>query len=131
FDNFATPDPVNSQLIQIAATPPTASLTSPASGATVSGTTTLAANASDNVAVDHVDFVVDGQTVGTATSAPYSFAWNSQSVADGTHSLAARAFDSAGNATTSSSASVKVANVDLLQNPSLETASGSTPTCWL
>jgi hypothetical protein len=33
--------------------------------------------------------------------------------------------------TTTASASATVGNANLLQNPSLETASGSTPTCWL
>jgi peptidoglycan/xylan/chitin deacetylase (PgdA/CDA1 family)/archaellum component FlaF (FlaF/FlaG flagellin family) len=131
FDNAGNAEAVNSQLVQIDATSPTASLTSPNAGALVSGTVSLSASASDNVAVDHVDFLVDGQTVGAASSAPYSFGWDSRTVGDGSHTLAAKAVDSAGNSTTSSSVSVTVANTNLLQNPSLETATGSTPTCWL
>jgi hypothetical protein len=38
--------------------------------------------------------------------------------------------DTAGNATTSSPVSVVVTNNNLVKNPSLETATGSTPTCW-
>jgi peptidoglycan/xylan/chitin deacetylase (PgdA/CDA1 family)/archaellum component FlaF (FlaF/FlaG flagellin family) len=131
FDSAGNAEAVNSQLVQIDPTSPTASLTSPNAGALVSGTVSLAASASDNVAVDHVDFLVDGQTVGTASSAPYTFGWDSRTVGDGSHALAAKAVDSAGNATTSSSVSVTVANTNLLQNPSLETAAGSTPTCWV
>src|SRR5437879_1292344 len=41
-------------------TPPTVSITSPASGATVSGTITVTANASDNVAIADVQFFRDG-----------------------------------------------------------------------
>ena len=41
-------------------TAPTVSLTGPAEGATVSGTVTLSANASDNVGVAGVQFKVDG-----------------------------------------------------------------------
>jgi peptidoglycan/xylan/chitin deacetylase (PgdA/CDA1 family)/archaellum component FlaF (FlaF/FlaG flagellin family) len=130
FDNIANAESVNSKQIQIDAAAPSASLTSPQAGDILSGTAALAANASDNVAVDHVDFLVDGQQVGTASSAPYTFSWNSQSVADGAHTIAARAVDTAGNTATSSAVSVTVANANILKNPSLETASGSTPTCW-
>ena len=130
FDNVANAESVNSKQIQIDTTAPSASLTSPKAGDILSGTAALAASASDNVAVDHVDFLVDGQQVGTASSAPYTFSWNTQSVPDGTHTFAARAVDTAGNTATSSAVSVTVANANILQNPSLETASGSTPTCW-
>src|SRR4029077_21045029 len=41
-------------------TPPAVSIAAPAGGATVSGTVGIAATASDNVMVDHVDFLVDG-----------------------------------------------------------------------
>jgi hypothetical protein len=131
FDNVGNAEAVNSQLVQIDSTSPTASLTSPNAGALVAGTVSMAASASDNVAVDHVNFLVDGQTVGTASSAPYTFGWDSRTVGDGSHALSAKAFDSAGNTTTSGSVSVTVTNTNLFQNPSLETASGSTPTCWL
>jgi hypothetical protein len=68
--------------------------------------------------------------VGTASSAPYSVPWDTRSVTDGQHTVAARAVDTAGNTTTSSSVSFVVTNTNLLKNPSLETASGTTPTCW-
>ncbi len=97
----------------------------------MAGTVSLSASASDNVGVDHVDFLVDGNVVGTVKSAPYTFAWNSAASHDGSHTITARAVDLAGNATTSSPVIVTVINNNLLQNPSLESASGSTPTCWL
>jgi hypothetical protein len=131
FDNVGNAEGVQSKLIQIDPTPPSVSLTNPAAGDLLAGTVDLTATAGDNIAVDHVDFLVDGQQVGSAGSAPYAFAWNSASVPDGPHTIAARAVDSAGNTTTSSSVSVTNTNANLLQNPSLETASGSTPTCWL
>jgi hypothetical protein len=74
---------------------------------------------------------VDGHAVGNASAAPYTYAWDSTAVADGTHTVAARAIDGAGNATTSAPVSITVTNANLLKNPSLETASGTTPTCWL
>ena len=113
-------------------TPPTVALTSPANGANVAGTTTISVTASDNTAVDHVDYLVDGAVVGTQTSGPYTLGWDSRTVANGTHTITARAVDTSGNSATSAAVSVSVSNstVNLLQNPSLESAAGATPTCW-
>jgi len=91
-------------------TPPTTSITSPANGATVSGTITVSANASDNVGVSRVELFVDGSLVGTDTSSPYSFSWNTTSVSDGSHGLQTRAYDAAGNSGSSSTVNVTVAN---------------------
>ena len=50
---------------------PTASLgTTPANNARVRATVTLSANATDNVGVERVEFLVDGNVVGTDQSAP-------------------------------------------------------------
>ena len=46
-------------------TPPTVSMTAPAGGATVAGTTTVTASASDNVAVAGVQFKLDGANLGS------------------------------------------------------------------
>jgi len=116
--------------VQVDGTPPSVSVTAPSAGL-VAGTVSLSASASDNVGIDHVDFLVDGNVVGTVNSAPYTFAWNSATVADGSHAITARAVDLAGNPATSSPVTVTVTNNNLLQNASLESASGSTPTCWL
>jgi subtilisin family serine protease len=91
-------------------TPPTTSITSPAGGATVSGTTTVSASASDNVGVSRVELYVDGSLAGTDTTSPYSFAWNTTTVANGSHSLQTRAFDAAGNSGSSATVSVTVSN---------------------
>ena len=88
--------------------PPTATLTSPANGATVSGTVTLSANASDDVGVAHVDFLLDGALLGNDASAPYTLAWNSSGTSNGTHVLSARAIDLAGNTGTSAPVNVTV-----------------------
>ena len=130
FDRAGNAEPVSTQLVQVDPTAPTVSLTSPGNGDAVNGRTSLQASASDNVAVDRVDFLVDGQVVGTASNAPYAYAWESASVTDGPHTIAARAVDTAGNTRTTATASVSVRNVNLAKNPSLETATGSTPTCW-
>lgn len=82
-------------------TPPVVSLTAPINGATLGGTVTLSATATDNVAVDHVDFLVNGTVVNTDTTSPYSFNWNSTSVADGSTTITARAVDTGANPATS------------------------------
>ena len=93
-------------------TPPTVSVTAPAPGATVTGTTSVTANASDNVVVAGVQFLLDGAALGAEdTSAPYSTSWNSILTPNGTHVLTARARDAAGNQTTSGPVTVTVANV--------------------
>ena len=92
-------------------TPPTVSMTAPANGASVSGTVTVSANASDNVAMSNVQFLLDGANLGSAvTASPYSVSWNTSSTSNGSHSLAATAKDSSGNTTTSAAVTVTVSN---------------------
>ncbi len=89
---------------------PTVSITAPASG-NVSGTINVSANASDNVGVVGVQFLLDGATLRSEdVSAPYTTSWNTTTIADGNHTLTARARDAAGNLTTSSPVIVAVLN---------------------
>lgn len=81
-------------------TPPVVTITSPANGATVSGTVTIAVSASDNVGVTHVDLYVNGTQAGTSTSAPFSFRWNSRK-APVPSTLQVKAYDAAGNSAAS------------------------------
>ena len=92
--------------------PPAVSVTTPAAGDTLSGTAAnLAATASDNVGVAGVQFLVDGAPVGSpVTAPPYTLAWDSTAVADGSHTVAARAWDAAGNTATSAGIAVTVSN---------------------
>jgi hypothetical protein len=92
------------------ATPPTTSITSPANGATVSGTVTVSANASDNVGVSRVELYADGALVGSDATSPYAVAWNTTTASNGTHSLQTRAVDAAGNVGSSTVVSVTVSN---------------------
>ncbi len=91
-------------------TAPGVSISAPANGATVSGTTTVRATASDNVGVTQVEFYVDGALVHTDSTAPYEFAWDTTTVSSATHSISARAYDAAGNAGTSAGVTVTVSN---------------------
>ncbi|PYS20039.1 MAG: hypothetical protein DMG11_30690, partial [Acidobacteria bacterium] len=92
-------------------TPPTVSLTAPVNGATVSGTTTVSATASDNVGVVGVQFKLDGANLGAEdTASPYSVSWNTTTASNGSHTLTAVARDAAGNSTTSAAVTVTVSN---------------------
>jgi Bacterial Ig domain len=89
-------------------TAPTTTLTAPASGATVTGTVTLTANASDNQIVTRVEFY-DGTTLlGTDTTSPYSLSWNTGASTTGSHTLSTKAYDSAGNVGTSAGVTVTI-----------------------
>ena len=82
-------------------TPPTISMTAPAAG-NVSGIVNVSANASDNIGVVGVQFLLNGANLGAeVTTAPYTYSWNTTSVANGSYTLTARARDAAGNTTTS------------------------------
>ncbi|MGN6741433.1 CehA/McbA family metallohydrolase [Dyella sp.] len=87
-------------------TPPTVS----ASESGTSGTVTLSASASDNVGVTKVEFYVDGALKAADTASPYSASLDSTTLADGSHSLVAKAYDAAGNVGTSSTVSFSVSN---------------------
>ena len=92
-------------------TPPTVSITAPANGATVSGSVTVSANASDNVAVAGVQFELNGSPLGAEdTSSPYAVTWNTTAFANGSYTLTAVASDTSGNSTTSSPVTVTVNN---------------------
>jgi len=86
-------------------TPPSVTVTAPANLATVSGTVTISATASDNVGVSSVAFYIDGVLSGTCTAAPFSLTWSTPAAINGSHTIKAIASDAAGN---SSSAQISV-----------------------
>lgn len=93
-------------------TAPTVSVTSPTEGATVQNTVTLAADASDDREVVGVQFLLDGNNIGSEdTTAPYTLSWNTTSVSNGAHTISARARDSV-NQATSTVVNVSVQNTD-------------------
>jgi hypothetical protein len=91
-------------------TAPSVSVSSPAAGATVRGTVQVEASASDNVGVSQVRFELDGQPLGTDSSAPFAVSWDTTTASAGPHQLRAVASDAAGNQTTSTAVSVTVDN---------------------
>ncbi len=91
-------------------TPPTAALTAPAAGSTLTGTVTVSANATDNIGVASVDFYAGTTLIGTDTTAPYSISFNSTTLPNGSYTLTAKAKDGAGNVGTSAGVAVTVSN---------------------
>ena len=79
--------------------PPRTSITAPAPDSTVCCRVKLAALAHDNVGIDHVEFRVDGNLIGTDSSHPYSVLWeNTGAYATGSHLVEAIAVDSSAGA---------------------------------
>ncbi|HLM86584.1 MAG TPA: Ig-like domain-containing protein, partial [Solirubrobacteraceae bacterium] len=79
------------------APPPSVTLTSPAAGALVSGTTTLSATASAPSAISSVQFLLDGQPIGEPVKAPpYTINWPVGGTTPGQHLLSAQATDAEG-----------------------------------
>jgi hypothetical protein len=108
YDKAGNAETVHNQAVKIDKTAPTISLSVPV---TATGTAALSATAADNVQVAKVDFLVDGAVKQTDTAAPYTFSWDSTSVSNGTHQIAAVATDEAGNTQSTGNAPVNVTNV--------------------
>lgn len=87
---------------------PSVTLTAPVDASIVSGIVTLSANASDDVGLDRVDFLLDGNLLGSDASAPYSLSWNAATASNGAHVLLAQAYDLAGNVGSSAAVNVTV-----------------------
>src|SRR5207237_457749 len=87
-------------------------ITSPSAGSTVSGTITISTTfVPDNHVIAGVQFFVDGEPIGTEdTTEPYEVAWDTTTVADGSHTLTAVARDVDGNTDTSDPVTVTVSN---------------------
>ncbi|MCX6966251.1 MAG: Ig-like domain-containing protein, partial [Verrucomicrobia bacterium] len=112
YDNagaITTSAPVTVTVATNANKPPTVSLTSPlnATSYTAPANLTLTATASDSDGtISKVEFYNATTLLGQSTTSPYTYAWNS--VASGTYTLTARAYDNAGAATTSAAANISV-----------------------
>ena len=78
--------------------PPTATVTNPTEGTTVSGSVTVTATASDDKGVTKVEFFVDSTSLGNDTNGSdgWSVSWNTTSTSDGTHVVKAIATDTIG-----------------------------------
>jgi peptidoglycan/xylan/chitin deacetylase (PgdA/CDA1 family) len=104
----------HAQLIQVDSQAPATKITSPASGATVTGTTPILAEATDNVSIVSVRFFLDGVSLGSKTSptvtggSTYRWNWETAAASKGSHTLTVVATDQAGNQTASAPVTVTV-----------------------
>ena len=93
--------------------PPTVSLTSPATGATVSGAVIVGAQAQSSIGIATVQFLLDGASLSAAVTGPgpaYSVSWATGAAPNGSHTLSVSATDTQGASTTSATVSVTVSN---------------------
>ena len=98
---FLTP-PAEPEVPAQAPASPLIVIMTPPSGAVVSGTTTVSANASAGAGVASVQFLLDGRELGPPqTAGPYTASWDTSQSGDGTHALAAVIRDAAGGVATS------------------------------
>jgi hypothetical protein len=88
---------------------PVAAITAPAAG-TVSGTVNVTASASDNVGVTKVEFYLDGTLKSTSNGPTYTWSWDTTGTPNGSHTLAAKAYDAASNVGVSADVAVTVSN---------------------
>ncbi|MGI5238175.1 polysaccharide deacetylase family protein [Dactylosporangium sp. CA-139066] len=123
-------------------TPASVTLTSPANGATVSGTQQIAATASADVV--GVKFAVDGVDLGAEdTTAPFTASWDTTKATNAAHTVTATARTATSATAATTKVTVTVNNTtttppppppatpgNLIANPSVETASGSAPAGW-
>ena len=91
-------------------TPPTARLTCPYNGATLGSIQMLGGAGNDNVALAYIAYYVDGNYVGRTDQFPHYYRWNTAEVADGLHTIYAKAFDTSGNSAVSAPVSVYISN---------------------
>ncbi len=104
-------------------TAPTTQITAPANNATVSGTVTVTATASDNVGVTSIQIYIDGALKASGTSSPLNYSWNTTTATNATHTIYSKASDAAGNVGTSPTVTVTVSNtsVQLMKNGGFDT----------
>ena len=143
FTNNTTVPPCGGSSAPVGNTAPTISISSPASGATVSGSISLTTSVSSNTT--SVQFKVDGNNAGAAvTSAPFSLALNTTTLTNGSHSLTAVASNSAAQTTTSSAVAIIVNNphlaitttsfaagtIQVSYSATLQASGGTAPLTW-
>jgi serine protease len=73
--------------------PPVVTLTAPTDGATVLGSFTVTADASDDNLVDRVEFLIDGSVIAVDTNSPYETQWDTTLFVDGSYTVSAIAYD--------------------------------------
>jgi hypothetical protein len=111
YDMNGNAEPVRAQTIKVDGTAPTAAISSPLTGDTVSGDVTVRVDASDaGSGIWTVELYVDGDYVDSSPSksSPYGIVWHAGSFAPGSHRLKVVATDALGNAASTAPSTVFV-----------------------
>ena len=100
--------------INVLTSTPAAAITAPLNGAAVSGTIKVTGTASDTLALASVQVSVDGGSFSTASgTSNWSFSLSTASLGNGSHTLTAKASNTAGISATSAPVSITVNNGNL------------------
>jgi hypothetical protein len=83
--------------VTIESQPPTVTIDAPTAGAAVSGVMPVQVTATDDTRVTSVEFYVDNVLRAVETSAPYSWNFDTTTIANGVHTLTVKAYDPAQN----------------------------------
>ncbi len=76
---------------------PTVSISSPANGAKIGNGTYISASSSDNVGVKKMEVYIDGVIKASSVTNSIAYTWTSYYAAAGSHLIAIKAYDAAGN----------------------------------
>ncbi len=94
-------------------TVPQGTILSPAAGSTVYGHIDIEVNAFDNIAVDYVEFIIDGEQTFFDTTSPYIYNWDTTiEDEDQNHIININVIDQSGNETSLYPISVFVNNIE-------------------
>jgi len=91
---------------------PTIVLTSPTSGSSYGASVPFASIVYDDAPVVRVDYLINGNVVGSATAAPYAFTWYSSGLS-GQYTASANVYDSLGRSASSATLSIRLSNPSL------------------
>ena len=107
-DNIPSPDIIA----------PTGNITFPPSGAYVSDTVVIQVSAYDDFGVNSVDFLINGQSIGTDNTKPYRYSWDTTNESeDSEYFISVILEDFSGNQSSLPTISVTVNNIDDDQVP--------------
>ena len=91
--------------------PPTGLISNPISGQTVSGTVEITVLAQDDYGIENIIFFIDGINISNDNTAPYSYAWDTIALENGSeHTISAYIIDIAGHQTILQPVLVTVSN---------------------
>ena len=92
-------------------TPPTGLISNPISGQTVSGTVEITVLAQDDYGIENITFFIDGINISNDNTAPYSYAWDTTTLENGSeHTISASITDIVGHQTILQPVLVTVSN---------------------